>query len=693
MRYTYTLENLNCAHCAGKIEEKIRQTNGYDSVSFNFATKKLNFVSNKSNTLTEIQQICDSIEDGVTVVDATKNTDNSKSENKFNKNTLLLAVSIVLVVISAVLHFSSLKESVWSFYTTMGCCLAATLIAGYKIFIKGFKNLIKFRIDETVLMSVAVIAAFCLGEFLEAAMVTLLFSIGEIFEDKAVDASRRDIEKLANIRPDTATILIDSSEQTVPAESVKAGSIILVKPYERIPLDGVITSGKTTLDTSALTGESLPVDAAEGSEVLSGAINGSKLITIKTTKAFGDSTATRILKLVEDAAAQKGNREKLITRFASVYTPIVVLIAAAIAIIPPICGLGTFSDWLYRALVCLVASCPCAIVISVPLAYYSGIGAASKLGVLIKGGKYIEALAKADTFVFDKTGTLTTGKLSVNNITSLCDYSEDEILALAAACEKYSVHPVAEAIKSKADGLKLPQLCDYGEDAGHGTSAMLNGKRIECGGSKIITESQKKLTTENDTVFLLCDGQLIGTISVTDTIRDESKEVISTLKKYGVKNTIMLTGDSKAVAESVSLQIGMSCCKSELLPDEKLNNVEEIKKSSKAVCFVGDGINDAPVLSASDCGIAMGLGSEAAIEASDTVLASGNLKQLPSAVKLARRVVRTVKTNIIFALTVKAAVIILAASGIAAMWMSVIADTGVSMLCVLYAARLLNSQT
>lgn len=689
-KYTYTLENLNCAHCASKIESKIADTQGFENVSFNFATKILSFSSENSDSVLKIQQICDSIEDGVIVVDRSKKT-KEKQSGKINFNTVMLIIAIFLGAAAFVLHLTLPENQTYSTVILLILSVAATLLSGYKIFLKGIKNAVKLKIDETVLLAVAVIAAFCLGEFVEAAMVTILFSLGEFIEDIAVDASRRDIEKLAQIRPDTATIIKDGVETVVPAESVKTGSVITVKPYERLPLDGVVTNGKSTLDTSALTGESMPVDITVGSEVMSGAINGNGLIEIRTTKEYGNSTASRILQLVEDAAARKGQKEKLITRFASIYTPIVIIIAAAIAFIPPLLGLGEFSEWIYRALVCLVASCPCAIVISVPLSYYSGIGAASKIGVLIKGGKYIEALAKADSFVFDKTGTLTSGKLEVESITTFGGYDKNEVLALAAACEKHSVHPVATAIKKRAENLKLPQLSDYSESAGHGTSAVFNGKKLECGGIKILNDEQKKLAG-NASVFVVYDGELIGALSVSDTVRAESQEVISKLKKLGVKNTVMLTGDSKSNADKVSEKLGLDKCFSNLLPNDKLDKVEEIKTHSKAVCFVGDGINDAPVLSASDCGIAMGLGSEAAIEASDVVLSSGSLIKLPDAIKLSRKVMRTVRTNIIFALTVKAAVIILAAFGVASMWMSVIADTGVSVACVLYAARLLKSK-
>lgn len=692
MKYTFTLQNLNCAHCAGKIEQKIAESKDYENVSFNFATKQLKLTSDKIDVKRNIQSICDSIEDGVTVFE---NTDYEPQKENNSKSKLIFLIASAVIGLSALMLELFIGESVaWSFWLQVCLCLASILIAGYKTFIKGVKNILKLRFDETALLTIAVIAAFCLGEFVEAAMVTILFTVGEFIEDIAVNASRRDIEKLAKIRPDVATILINGRETIIQANQVEEGSTIIVKPYERIPLDGVIISGTTTLDNSALTGESVPVDATVGSEVLSGSINGNSLISIRTTKKFGDSTATRILKLVEDAAAQKGKSEKLISRFASIYTPIVILISVIIAVLPPLAGFGEFSEWLYRALVCLVASCPCAIVISVPLAYYSGIGSASKSGILIKGGKYLEALSKADTFIFDKTGTVTTGKLSVNRVISFSDYNSSEVLAFAASAEKYSSHPIAAAIREKANGIKLPQLSDYQESAGHGVSANFNGEKLECGSIKILTEEQRqKYSNAEVSVFVILGGVVIGAIGVSDTVRAEAKSIISELHNLGVKNTVMLTGDNRANAQKIYCEIGMSDCKSELMPEDKLKECNSLKEKSKAVCFVGDGINDAPVLTASDCGIAMGLGSEAAIEASDVVLASGTLEQLPTAIKLSHKVMNTVRTNIVFAITVKALVIILAALGIASMWMSVVADTGVSVACVFYAARLLRSKS
>ena len=688
MKQTYILENLNCAHCAGKIEQKIAATEGYENVSFNFATKELHLVSSRDDLCGELQAICDSIEDGVTVRDAS--APEKKEEKRFGVEKLLLLIGLVFGITALVVHLTVHVPA--ADYIVLGLSLAATLLAGWKVFAKGFKNLIKFRIEETVLMTIAVIAAFALGEYVEGAMVTLLFTIGELIEDYAVDASRRDIEKLSRIRPDTATILYDGHEEEVAAESVDIGTTVIIKPHERIPLDGIVTEGRSSVDNSALTGESVPVSVSQDSEVLSGGINGDGLLKIKTTKAFGDSTAARILQMVEDAAAGKGNREKLISRFASIYTPVVVGLAVLIAVLPPLLGFGTFREWIYNALVVLVASCPCAIVISVPLSYYAGIGAASRQGVLIKGGKYLEALAAADSFVFDKTGTLTTGNLKVNRVVSLSTYSENELTALAAAAEQYSAHPIAGAIVNHAGNFENISLSDYSEIAGKGVSANYRGKPLLVGGKSLLTTAIPD-SAQDCNVFIIYDNALIGAIQVSDTVREESKRVLSELKTLGVKQNVMLTGDGRASAETVANEIGVDRFQAELMPGDKLREVNALKESGKTVCFVGDGINDAPVLSAGDCGIAMGLGSEAAIEAADAVLSSGNLNALPAAVRTARRTMRTIKTNITFALVVKAAVMILACFGLAAIWMSVIADTGVCVICVLYTARLLKSNT
>lgn len=703
-QYTFTLENLNCAHCAGKIENKLAETDGYENVNFNFANKKLVFESAEDVTAQDIQAVCDSIEDGVEVIDnnvkentvTAEKVNSAKKDKKVEiKNELISIITAAVLGVAAfgleLTVFPDAEFGTVGWLVLLGLSLVATVLSGWRTFIKGVKSVFKLEIDETTLLTIAVIAAFALGEFVEAAMVTILFAVGEIVEEKAVSASRSDIAKLAQIRPDNATVLINGKEVVKAAEDVKIGSTIVVKPHERVPLDGVITKGNTTLDTSALTGESVPVDAEAGSEVMSGMINGNSLIEIKTTKEFGDSTAARIIKLVEDAAATKGQSEKLISRFAAVYTPIIILISIVVAIVPPLVGLGSFSTWIYRALVCLVASCPCAIVISVPLSYYSGLGASSKISVLIKGGKYIEALAKADAFVFDKTGTLTTGELSVNKVFAYGNHTSSEIIALAAACERYSSHPIAMAIKNKAEKENLPELSDYSEKAGQGVTAVYNGKALVCGGTKVLSDKQKVNAEKTASVYVIYDGELIGAISVSDTLRPEAKSVIAELRKLGVKDSVMLTGDKKENAMDIANELKLDSYSAELMPSDKLEKLIDIKKTHKSVCFIGDGINDAPVLTASDCGFAMGFGSEAAIEAADAVLAAGNLKQLPLSVRIAKKVVATVKTNITFALGVKTIVIILAILGIAPMWLSVIADTGVSVLCVLYAARLLHT--
>lgn len=662
------------------------------------------FESAEDVTAQDIQAVCDSIEDGVEVIDnnvkentvTAEKVNSAKKDKKVEiKNELISIITAAVLGVAAfgleLTVFPDAEFGTVGWFVLLGLSLVATVLSGWRTFIKGVKSVFKLEIDETTLLTIAVIAAFALGEFVEAAMVTILFAVGEIVEEKAVSASRSDIAKLAQIRPDNATVLINGKEVVKAAEDVKIGSTIVVKPHERVPLDGVITKGNTTLDTSALTGESVPVDAEAGSEVMSGMINGNSLIEIKTTKKFGDSTAARIIKLVEDAAATKGQSEKLISRFAAVYTPIIILISIVVAIVPPLVGLGSFSTWIYRALVCLVASCPCAIVISVPLSYYSGLGASSKISVLIKGGKYIEALAKADAFVFDKTGTLTTGELSVNKVFAYGNHTSSEIIALAAACERYSSHPIAMAIKNKAEKENLPELSDYSEKAGQGVTAVYNGKALVCGGTKVLSDKQKVNAEKTASVYVIYDGELIGAISVSDTLRPEAKSVIAELRKLGVKDSVMLTGDKKENAMDVANELKLDSYSAELMPSDKLEKLIDIKKTHKSVCFIGDGINDAPVLTASDCGFAMGFGSEAAIEAADAVLAAGNLKQLPLSVRIAKKVVATVKTNITFALGVKTIVIILAILGIAPMWLSVIADTGVSVLCVLYAARLLHT--
>ena len=673
MKYEFILEGLNCAHCAGKIENKIKSDNRFDDVNFTFATKLLTLQSKDKNTQSEIQKIVDSIEDGVTVVK--RDSKNNLTENKKSENLekILLTVSTIICIAVFVLHLFSFENIAMVVLS----CIAA-LMAGYKVFIKGFKSIIKMKIDETTLLTIAVIAAVVLGEYVEACAVTVLFALGEKIESIAVGKSRRDIAKLSQIKEDFAYIKnTDGVLTKVKAEDVKTGTI----PFARIPLDCVVVSGNSFVDSSALTGESVPIEAIKGTNLLSGMINGENTLIAKTTKEHSESAATRILKLVEESAKNKGKADKLISRFASIYTPIIIGISLFIAIVPGFIT-GDFSTWVYRALVCLVSSCPCAIVISVPLAYYAGIGGASKHGVLIKGGKYIEVLSKADTFAFDKTGTLTTGKMSVTEIVAYDGYSQDEVLKIAASVESMSSHPIAQAIISKAKekGISPITLSNHSEKAGFGVTAIMDSQLVSCGGF----DDKEKGT------FVKINSKVIGIIKVSDTVRKEAPLILDSLRKLGIKNNIMLTGDNENNAQNVASHLGNIKYHASLLPQDKVDIVQNEIRNGATCIFVGDGINDAPVMAVADCSVAMGLGSEAAIESADMVLSSGDLSKLPHAVKISRKTMNIVKANIIFSLLFKALVIALAVAGIAPMWLAVFADTGVSVLCVLNSTRLLK---
>lgn len=686
MKHTFILDGLNCANCAAKIEDKISKDSRFGNVSFSFATKKLVLTSDIKNVKQEITKIVDSIEDSVTVIEnsGTIAHEHQHEHNNAGKNHKKL--SIAMLITAAVLFVSALVFHILNIFPAAVIVMSviSAALAGYKVFINGVISVTKLRLDESTLMAIAVIAAMILGEFTEAAAVTVLFSIGELLEDYAVNKSRRDISKLANIREDNAVIEnADGTLSTVPAESVDTGTQIVIKPYARVPLDCIVTSGESYVDASAITGESLPQSVSASSELLSGMVNGENMLKATTTKAYTDSTASRIIKLVEESAQNKGNSEKLISRFARIYTPVVIILAVIIAVVPGIIT-GDFSTWIYRSLVCLVSSCPCAIVISVPLAYFAGIGASSKSGVLIKGGKFIEALAKTNCIAFDKTGTLTTGKMKVTAIHPESTYTESDVLSIAASCELMSNHPVALAIKDEAQkrGLPITKLDKYIEKAGFGVTAEKGSTKYSCGGFE--------KTTKGTVVYI--DDSMIGTITVSDSVRAQSAEVIKALKKQGIGDIVMLTGDNDQAAGEIAQACGVTEYHAGLLPQDKTALLKS-KIDSGMVCgFVGDGINDAPVMAIADCGIAMGLGSDAAIESSDVVLSGSEITALPKAVGISRRTINTVKANIIFSLCIKAAVIALAAVGFAPMWIAVFADTGVSMLCVINSTRLLKAK-
>ena len=562
----------------------------------------------------------------------------------------------------------------------------AAVLSGYGVFIDGVKNLVKLNFTENVLMSIAVIVAFCLGEFGEAAAVAILFNLGERAEEIAESRSRRSITALTEMRPDTARVLRGGAEQIVSPATVAVDEMVAVNPYERIPLDGVIAEGSSYIDNAALTGESVPVEVAPGDSVLSGGVNGSARLVLRVTRAFEDSTASRILRMIEESSARKSNAEKLITRFARVYTPIVLVLAILVAVLPPLLGLGAFTVWLYRALTMLVASCPCALVISVPLGFFAGIGAESKIGMLIKGGKYLEALAKTDAVVLDKTGTITTGTLSVSSVWTAEGVSEQALLKLAASAEALSTHPVAKAIRAAAGD--APEAEEIREIAGRGIEAVVGGKRILAGRSTFLQENGVDVSQlPACTVAIAADGRAVGGIVLADTVKPDSAAAIADMKKTGVREVVMLTGDNETAAQAVAAQVGVTDYRAGLLPQDKAKAVEAMQGRR---VFVGDGVNDAPVLAAADCGIAVGLGSQAAIETADAVLSSGSLALLPRAIRLARRSMNVIRFNIVFALATKAAVILCIPFGFVPMWVGVFADVGVTALTVLNTMRILR---
>lgn len=554
----------------------------------------------------------------------------------------------------------------------------AYIIAGWDVIFKAAKNITKGHVfDENFLMSAATIGALCIKEYPEAVMVMILYQIGEYFQHKAVEKSRHSISELMDIRPDYANL---RGEKVSPQE-VKVGDIITVNTGEKIPLDGIVTEGHASLDTSALTGESVPRTVSTGDSVISGCINLNGVLKIKVTKEFGESTVTKILELVEHASSKKARTEKFITKFAAYYTPAVVILALMIAFIPPLFITG---NWIERALTFLVISCPCALVISIPLSFFAGIGSASKNGILIKGSNYLELLAKPDTVVFDKTGTLTKGVFKVREVHS----DEPDFLKYAAYAESASSHPIAAAIR-EAYGQEIPEQNNIEEIAGLGIKAVIDGKEILAGSAKLV--KTETINTDGSVVYVSINGNYCGYIVIADEVKDDSKETIEKLKTLGIK-TVMLTGDSKNTADKVQKKLGVDNAFAELLPEDKVNKLEKIiKTAGGSVIFVGDGINDAPVLTRADVGIAMGgLGSDAAIEAADAVIMDDSPSKLITSIKIARKTMRIVKQNIVFALGVKALFLILGGIGIMTMWGAVFADVGVALLAVLNSLRTLR---
>lgn len=743
MEIRLILNGLDCANCANKIETKVNKINGVKEATVNFSTTlliaEIKEESLKDEIINEIKSIVKKLEPDVKVEEKLNNTviKNTTSEckgsccstsfengevkkctekTKINKNethnhthsnglsennagVIEYIKENIMLIIGTLIYLVALAYNGNNNSVSIILFIASYLVIGGDVILTALKNITNGEIfDENFLMSIATIGAFFIGEYPEAVAVMLFYQIGEVFQGYAVNKSRKSISSLMNIRADYANVLRSNNEVKVSPEDVSLNEVILIKPGERVPLDGVVLSGESFLDTSALTGESVPREIKVGDEILSGEINNSGVLKVRVTKEYGESTVARILELVENASNKKAPTEKFITKFSKIYTPIVVLVAVLVAIIPPIFIKGAvFSEWLYKALSLLVVSCPCALVVSIPLGFFSGIGAASKKGVLVKGGNYLEALKESEIIVFDKTGTLTKGVFKVTSINAK-NISKDELLEITALGEANSNHPIAVSI-AEAYGKKINknEIESYKEVAGHGVEAIIRGKNVLLGNSKLMIKNNifyDKVNTIGTIVHIAINSEYKGNIIISDEIKENVKEEIVELKNVGIKKTVMLTGDSKEVAEKVANDIGIDEVYSELLPSDKVNKLEEVlnkKVGNGKVLFVGDGINDAPVLARADIGIAMGgVGSDAAIEAADVVLMKDKIESISDAIRISRKTNKILWQNIIFSLFIKVVVMILVVAGLTNMWAAVFADVGVTLLAVLNSMRIIR---
>lgn len=629
----------------------------------------------------------------------------NKKQKKWLKRILIaLAIFFAVMALEELGVLAAIFGEPGALYASFALYLIPYLIAGHDVLLKAWRNIRRGEaFDESFLMAVATIGAFAMVAFpgaephmAEGAAVMLFYQVGELFQSYAVGKSRKSIAAMMDIAPDYANVERDGELVQVGPDEVAVGDEIVIKPGERVPIDGVIVDGASQLDTAALTGESVPRHVEVGAEVISGCVNMTGVLRVRTTKPFGESTVSRILELVENASEKKAHTENFITRFARVYTPVVTLAAVALAVIPPLAGMGAWSDWILRGLTFLVVSCPCALVISVPLSFFGGIGGASKIGVLVKGSNYLEALAEVDTVVFDKTGTLTSGTFSVTDIHPQDGTSAEELLALAAHAEAFSDHPIAVSIKQAYTGqIDQADVEDAREESGHGVVATVQGRTVRVGNAKLmaahgITCDACELT--GTILHVAADGRYLGHIVIADTVKDDAASAIRDLHAAGVERCVMLTGDRAEVAQAVARELGIDEVEAQLLPQDKVGKVEELLDTARGnLAFVGDGINDAPVLTRADVGIAMGaMGSDAAIEAADVVLMDDKPSNIARAVRLARRTMAIVWQNIVFAIGVKVLILVLAAFGIAGMWLAVFGDVGVAVIAILNAMRAMD---
>lgn len=685
----YTIDNLDCPMCAAKIEEGIKNLSCVKDAKVVFATKTLLI---DTDNISKVQKEIKKIEKDVVI-------NEKKVESEFNVKNELILLFILLIAFGVGIY---LLHNVTTFpysYSGFAMLLLVYFTAGKDVIIKSVKNIIHGKIfDENFLMTFATMAAWGIKSYEEAVGVMIFYRAGEFFQDLAVHKSRRSIKSLLEIRPDYAVVLRDNKEITLHPENISVGEVILVKAGEKIALDGKIIEGKTTLDTRALTGESVPRGAEVGDSVLSGMVNLTGIIKIQVEKSFEESSASKILDMVENAAANKAKTENFITKFAGYYTPIVFLIALLIAVMPPLLNMGSFNEWLYRALVALVVSCPCALIISVPLGYFGGIGGASKKGILVKGANYLEALSNVSAIAFDKTGTLTKGVFKVTDIVPAGRYSKEEIIRYAAMAESRSNHPIAKSIVDFA-GVKDFQLKDYEEISGRGIRVSIEDKEIMIGNDSLLHFAEIEHNKEvcnilGSVAHIVIDKEYAGYIIISDELKDDTVEAIKELNNMGIKNLTVLTGDNKYATETILKDTNIKEYYHDLLPSEKAEKFKEFSdkyKGSGSTVFVGDGINDAPVLALADVGISMGAaGSDAAIETADVVIMNDSLMKIAQAVKVAKRTKTIIWQNVIFALSIKALFIILGLFGIASMWEAVFGDVGVALLALLNSMRALK---
>lgn len=690
MKKEYELRGIDCGNCAAKIERAVNQLEQVESATVNLIAQKLILETKSEDGIDkEIIDLVDAIEPGIEVISEKK--EEALPEKRDWAKELLLAVMILFAF-----GFFLPEEYFWIrlvYYLTL------YIIIGHKVLIKMVQNIQRGNLfDENFLMSIATLGAFLLGEFPEAVAVMLFYQIGEYFQDKATSQSRQSIAQLMDIRSDKAWRLEGGEAVQVDPETVRVADHILVKPGEKVPLDGLVRKGRSILDTSALTGESLPREIVVGEDITSGVINLTSPLVIEVRKTFSQSTVNKILELVENASNKKAETERMITRFSRVYTPVVVGIAFLLASLPPLLGLGEWSTWLYRALTFLVISCPCALAVSVPMSFFGGLGGASKLGVLVKGGNYLEALAKLDTVVFDKTGTITKGIFAVDTVVN-AEGVEDDILYLAAHLESYSNHPIANSIRTaygqEVDENRVSQITEL---PGQGMSGRVDGRQLYLGNARLMEVqgiAYPAIDSTGTVLYLAEDSHFLGYFLITDQVKETSIEALKDLQAVGIKKTVLLSGDRQAVVDEFAQQFAFNDAFGDCLPQDKVSTFEEIlTQSQQAVAFVGDGVNDAPVLARADVGIAMGgLGSDAAIESADVVLMDDDLGKLPQVIRLAKKTVRIARQNMTLAIVVKLIFLVLSGLGISNMWEAIFADVGVTLLAVWNALRTLRIDT